>query len=143
MGGDAGDSGLSGTEVDRPVTVRLPRPPLDRERRREVLEGGAGRIEDRDLVARRAPGPRAGHDLGELGVDLLASHQAGGERVLELAELGALRERVDHQRRAGDEPRIELLLAMVVRADGGDERARPDVLDADEVTAGGGAGGAD
>jgi hypothetical protein len=74
---------------------------------------------------------------------LFGSHQARGDRVLELPQLDALRQRIDDQSAAGDEARLELLLAVMVRTDGGDKSPRPYVLESEEVGASCCAGGAD
>lgn len=75
-------------------------------------------------------------------MDLFSGHQARSDRVLELPQL-ALRQRVDDQGTAGDEAGGELLLAVIVRIDGGDERLQPYVLETEEVGASWRAGSTD
>src|SRR5262245_34427980 len=94
---------------------------------RHVLEGCSAAIEDGDFVAPRPTWPPARHDIGELRVYAFASHEAGGEGVLQLANLGTLLEDVHDEGRTRDERRVDLLLAAVIGADRSDERPRHDV----------------
>src|SRR5688500_9100977 len=66
--------------------------PVDLRRRRVVLDGHAGGVEDRDLVVALAPGFPAKQDLADLGVDVLSRHDAFGDGVLRLALFDALRD---------------------------------------------------
>src|SRR5882672_11643869 len=71
----------------RPAAGR-PRFLIHGDGRGDVLQRRARAVEDRDLVRPRSPRPSPGDHLAELGVNLLAGHEAGGEHVLELADLG-------------------------------------------------------
>jgi hypothetical protein len=71
---------------------------------------------------------------------VLPGHQSGRERVLQLTDLRALLEHVDHERRRCDERRLQLLLAPVVSPDGGDEGAGRNVVPEHERAAGWGTG---
>ena len=88
------------------------------------------------------PGPCAGHDLGRSAWTCSAVI-----RPAAIACWSSPARRTARARRppgsAGDEAGIELLLAVIVRTDGGDERPRPYVLEAEEVGASRRAGGAD
>src|SRR5262249_46326887 len=72
----------------------------------------------------------------ELRVYAFASHEAGGEGVLQLANLGTLLEDVHDQRRGGYESRVDLLLSAVIGADRSDEGPRRDVARHDIGAAG-------
>src|SRR2546426_2897070 len=97
---------------------------VDRDRGRDVLQRRPRAVEDGDLVLVRASRSPPGDHVAELRVDALPRDQAGGKGVLKLADLGALLEDVHHERGRGDQRRLQLLLAPVVGADGGDERPR-------------------
>src|SRR6266478_1003481 len=99
---------------------------VDRDGRGDVLESGPRAVEDDDLVDAGAACMPADDHIGELRVHLRARHQAGGEGVLQLADLRALLEDIDDERPRCDERRLELLLALAVRPDRGDEHARGD-----------------
>src|SRR5262245_37670047 len=101
--------------------------PVDGDRRSNVLQSSPTAIEHRDLVVSCAARPAAADHVGKLGMHPIAREQPGGEGVLQLADLGALLEDVDDQGRGGDEPRLELLLALAVRADRGNESAWQDI----------------
>src|SRR5205085_4429954 len=73
-----------------------------------------------------------GDDLIERGADVLAAHDAGGERVMEIAEVSALLEIVDDDGRGAEERGCDLLFVLVVGTDGGDEDARRDVPDVEQ-----------
>ena len=103
--------------------------------RRDVLQRGPAAVEHGDLVGARPPGAKPGDHVPELRVHLLACQQARGERVLQLADLRALVDDVDHERRARHQRGYDLLLALAVGADGGDERARRDDVAHDERAA--------
>src|SRR5919201_3109370 len=108
---------------------------VDRDRGRDVLQRRARAVEDGDLVIARAARPPPGDHVAELRVDALARDQARGEGVLELADLGALLEDVDHEGGRGHQRRLQLLLAAIVGADGGDERPGPYVGNAQKRAA--------
>src|SRR5919109_3190914 len=76
---------------------------VDHDRGRDVLQRRAGTVENGDLVIARASRPATGHDVAELGVHRVAREQARGERVLQLADLGALLQDVHDERGRRDQ----------------------------------------
>src|SRR5262245_9804502 len=53
-----------------------------RDRRGDILERGSRAVEDRDLVLAGTAWAPTGHDLRELGVDLLPPEEVCGQRVM-------------------------------------------------------------
>src|SRR6267142_3855085 len=82
----------SGIERHLHAAAASARVVVDGDRRRDVLQRRPAAVEHDDFVVTRAPRPAPHDHVGELGVHLLARHQAAGERVLQLADLGALLE---------------------------------------------------
>src|SRR5439155_27243269 len=88
----------------------------------DVFQGRPGRVEDGDLVVRRASGFHAVDDLRQLGVDVFAPQEAFSNRVLELADLDALVDRVRDDFAARKDREFQLLLPGTVGPDRGEER---------------------
>src|SRR5260221_412586 len=102
----------------KPMARAVPeRPPIDSGRGGDVLQRGAARIEHGDLVVARAPGLERRDDLAELGMHVGARHRARVERVVQVADRGALLRDVGHQLAVREERRIELLLVLAVGTD--------------------------
>src|SRR5262245_45991033 len=53
-----------------------------RDRRGDILERGPRTVEDRDLVLAGTAGAPTGHDVRELGVDLLPPEEVCGQRMM-------------------------------------------------------------
>ena len=126
----------SGRLAGAPVSRRVPpdsracgleRPLVHEHGRRGILEGNSRAVENDRLVLPLPAGDLPGNDIGEIAADVLAPQQSRGDRVMELAEGGALVELVDDQPASGQEPRIELLLLRAVGAHGGEERAGSEI----------------
>src|SRR6266850_2168739 len=97
------------------------RPAIDGDRRGDVLQAGAGRIEDNDFIGTRASALAAGDDLAQLGVHVLARHRSGGDRMVQVADLARLLGEVGHHRGGRQQRRVDLLLVLAVGADRRDE----------------------
>src|SRR5256885_17243986 len=72
---------------------------VDDHGRGDVLEGGSGAVEQGDFLRRDAAGLSSGAELRELGVDAGPLDRPTGERMVQLADLGALVEAVGHDLR--------------------------------------------
>jgi hypothetical protein len=62
-------------------------------------------------------------------VNVLSGHDAGGDRMLQIAHLERLREHIGHDARPMQERRRQFLLASAVCTDSGDEATRGDIVD--------------
>ena len=82
----------------------------------DVLKRGPRAIEDNDLVVALAPRSPAGHHVGQLGVHVHSSHHTQLERVMEVANGGALVEQIDHDGAGRQQRRLDLLFLFIVRA---------------------------
>src|SRR6185503_489339 len=100
---------------------------VDDDCRRDIMQRRPRAVEDGDLVVAGTPGAAADDDIAELRMNLCSREQAGGQDMLQLADLGTLIEDIDDERRRGGEGRLELLLPLAVRADGGNKHAGRDV----------------
>src|SRR5258705_5179148 len=100
---------------------------VDGDRRGDGLMRRGRAVESCDLVDVGAPWVAVNNNIGELCLYSRACHQTSGEGMLQLANLGALIEDIDHKRRGCDEAGLELLFALAVRAHRGDEHAGDDV----------------
>src|SRR5882757_2415761 len=107
---------------------------------RDVLDAGAGAVEQRDLVLALAPVLAPGDQLAELAMDIARAHRAGTDRVVEIAHHRALCADIGDHLRVRHQRRADLALPGIVGADRGDERARRDVVDIEEGYGGRGAG---
>ena len=88
---------------------------------RHVLEAEARAVEEGDLLGASAAGLLPRDDLGEGRVHRFARDGPHGKRVVEVPDFRALLEAVHDDRRAREQGRVDLLLVVVVRADGGNE----------------------
>src|SRR5204863_1127699 len=68
---------------------------IDSGGRGDVLQPHACTVEQRDVGRAGASGFGAGDQLGQSGVDVVATNRTGGQGVVEVADLGRLFERID------------------------------------------------
>ncbi len=101
------------------------RTPIDCDGGRDVLQAHAGAVEQGDRARVAASALAAGQDLAQRGVHVLARHGAGGEGMVQVADLRALLQRIDDHQTAGVQLRVDLRLVGIVGADGRDESAGP------------------
>src|ERR1700686_497215 len=88
--------GASGAELDLAAGAPPKRILVHRRGCGCVLKRRTGAVEDDDLLLGGSPRFPPRDDLGDLGVDVLARHQASSQSVVQLADLGALIQRVHH-----------------------------------------------
>lgn len=105
----------------------------------EVLKADAGPVEESDFLGRGAAGMDAFDHRAELG-DGGRVDQAGGDGVLGLADRDRLGRLVGEESGAGQQCRLDLLLALGVGAHAGEMRAGPDLRRLQDRGEGGGDG---
>jgi len=98
-------------------------PSVNGDSRRGVLQAGTGGIKYDDLVGRFAAGLAPRNNFGQLGVDVGHRHVTRINRMVQLADASGLRCEVGHDLGVREQRGLDLLLGLVVRADGGDKPA--------------------
>jgi hypothetical protein len=76
-----------------------------------------------------AIGGAPGDDRREIGAHILAGHGTCHDRVVQIADRGALLENVDDHGASRHRSRRDLLLVLAVRSNGRDEAARREIVD--------------
>src|SRR6476646_9978736 len=87
---------------------------------RRVLQGDAGGVKQADLVVRGAASLAAGNDFADLAGNVALFDQAGAQRDVYLSVVAALADIVDEDARPLQDLGVELLVAALVGAEGGE-----------------------
>src|SRR6266852_3545659 len=101
------------------------RTPIDCDGGRDVLQAHAGAVKQGDRARVAASALAAGDDLAQRGVHVLARDGAGGEGMVQVADLRALLQRIEAHEPAGLQLRVDLRFARIVSVDVRDEGAAP------------------
>src|SRR5262245_54658916 len=115
------------SQVDCESRLALSRTLVDHRGHRGVLQRRAATVEHDDLLVRYPSRATPRHDLPQLGAHVGPRHDPPVEGVVKLADGRALLEVIHDHRGRRHHFRLELLLVLVVRADGPEEQARRQV----------------
>ena len=96
---------------------------VDEDRRSHVLQGGAGRVENEDLVLAGAAGTTSGDNRRQLAVDILLGHLLCLDRVMKIAACRARGQRVDDHAAVRKRVGVDFLFRGIVGPDRSHEQS--------------------